>query len=88
VADGWDDLTDGSLDAAINRDEDGNGVIGDVWTGSTAAGAADADRCDDFEDGTVLESGVCGSTTATNAGWSDNIVPTCDTALHLYCIEQ
>ena len=88
MADDWDDLTDGSLDAPIDLDEDGGTVQSDVWTGTTTSGAADGARCDDFEDGTDGASGTCGSTTASNADWTDNIVPLCNTALHLYCIEQ
>jgi hypothetical protein len=87
VADDWDDLTDGSLDAAINRDEDGGSVADDVWTGTTSSGSADT-RCDDFGDGTLGASGVCGSSTATGGGWTDNLVPTCNTALRLYCVQQ
>ncbi|HUS68050.1 MAG TPA: hypothetical protein VMZ28_26135 [Kofleriaceae bacterium] len=88
VADDWDDLTDGSLDAAISRDENGDGVADDAWTGTTAAGAADTARCEDFEDGTLGASGVCGSTTATNGQWSDRLVPGCNTALRLFCVQQ
>lgn len=88
VADDWDDLTDGSLDASMSRDENGDTVDADVWTGTTASGAADAARCLDFESGFIGEDGLCGSTTATNGTWSDNIVPPCNTPLHVYCIEQ
>ena len=88
VADSWDDLTDGSLDAPISRDEDGAAVSSDVWTGTTSSGAADTARCADFENGTVGASGVCGSSTATNGDWTDNLVPTCNTPLHVYCLQQ
>ena len=88
VADDWDDLTDGSLDAAISRDENGDGVADDAWTGTTAAGAADTARCGDFEDGTIGSSGVCGSSAATNGQWTDRLVPNCNTTLRLFCIQQ
>ena len=36
VADNWDDLTDGSIQAPINRDASGQILGGDVWTGTSA----------------------------------------------------
>ena len=86
VADNWDDLVDGRLAVRIDRDEDGEQVSGDVWTGTRANGEAADATCGGFE--TTGDVGICGSTGATAAGWSDNIQPFCTSALRLYCLQQ
>jgi hypothetical protein len=86
VADDWDDLVDGELAAAIDRDETGAQVGGDAWTGTLASGAVADASCGGFasED----DVGLCGSTGETGAGWTDNIRPPCSSTLRLYCVEQ
>jgi hypothetical protein len=86
VADNWDDLVDGKLAARIDRDEDGGQVSGDVWTGTRANGQVADSTCGGFE--TTGDVGICGSTGATGAGWTDNIQPFCSSALRLYCLQQ
>ncbi|MCP4247869.1 MAG: hypothetical protein GY778_12545, partial [bacterium] len=46
VADDWADLTDGSLDHAIDKDEFGNAVTGSVWTNTETNGQAHDHRRD------------------------------------------
>jgi len=86
VADDWDDLVDGELAAPIDRDEQGEEVSGDAWTGTLASGEPAAVSCGGFD--SADESGVCGSTRETGTAWTDNIQPPCTSALRLYCIEQ
>lgn len=86
VADDWNDLVDGDLDAPIDRDEDGSQVTGDVWTGTRANGNTGAATCGGFAD--IGELGICGSSSAKSADWSDFIQPFCTSALRLYCVQQ
>jgi hypothetical protein len=86
VADDWADLVDGTLAAPIERDEDGSQVSGDVWTGTRASGQLATASCSGFD--TTEDTGVCGSSEATGASWSDNIQPFCTSALRLYCVQQ
>jgi len=86
VADDWNDLVDGNLDAPISRDEEGGSVSGDVWTGTRPNGNTADATCGGFD--TSDGFGVCGSSTATGGNWSDNIQPFCTSALRLYCVEQ
>lgn len=86
VANNWNDLVDGSLDAPINRDQDGEQISGDVWTGTRANGSTGDATCGGFD--STGDIGVCGSSTAQNGNWSDNIQPFCTSALRLYCVEQ
>ena len=87
VADDWADLVDGSLDAPMSRDENGAAVEDDAWTGTLATGAAST-SCSGFTSSSAANAGVCGSTTASDGTWTDNIVPPCYLELRLYCVEQ
>ncbi len=86
VAADWDDLVDGELAAPIDRDEHGEPVTGDVWTGTLASGAQADETCAGFAD--PDQSGVCGSSDAIGASWTVNIRPPCTSALRLYCVQQ
>jgi len=86
VADNWNDLVDGKLDAPIDHDEDGAAITGDVWTGTLASGNHASDTCGGFDDSGQF--GVCGSSTSSGGSWSNNITPFCTSALRLYCIQQ
>jgi len=88
VATDWDDLLDGALLAPIDHDEFAQPRLGDVWTGTLASGVAyDVDDCGGFLD---PQSGMaqCGSSTASNTRWTENLVPFCYTQLHLYCFQM
>jgi len=88
IADDWDDLVDGSIDALLNLDAEGQQRSGDVWTGTRADGTAYPD--DDCSGFTSASGGVaqCGSTQSTGAPWTENITPACGTRLRLYCVER
>lgn len=86
VAADWQDLVDGELAAPINRDENGERIAGDVWTGTLASGASAEFTCAGFTDPDTI--GVCGSSDARGADWTDNIQPPCLSALRLYCVQQ
>ena len=88
IADDWDDLTDGSLQAIINLDASGLERGGDVWTGTLPDGLPYADSdCDGFTSGTVGVA-LCGTTQSVNANWTANQVPACNTVLRLFCLQQ
>lgn len=96
VADDWADLTDGSLDNAINVDETGAGSspFTSTWTNVTAAGlrkGADADsHCNDWTVGDSSNTGRRGINTFVNAAWTDFGAVNCGTSasLRLYCVGQ
>lgn len=89
VANGWDDLVDGSILAPINLDAGGVVRAGEVWTGTLAIGGASflGDDCAAFTSGTTGVA-LCGATDSTTSTWTENITPACSTLLGLYCIEQ
>jgi hypothetical protein len=86
IADDWDDLTDGTIAAAIVVDEYGNapaGFVGgnchggatctQVFTGATAAGGAYNGQhadCDGWSTTTYLPAFAGGDASATDQGWS------------------
>jgi hypothetical protein len=86
VAADWDDLVDGALSAPIDRDENGERIDGDVWTGTLASGEPGDVTCAGFADQDVT--GVCGSCDAADGAWTDNIRPPCTSALRLYCVQE
>jgi hypothetical protein len=99
VADNWDDLTDGTLDAAIRVDENGNtvGSTLTVYTNTNPNGSRVAiDReCgpsagvgDDWDSSSTNESGAYGTVTAASANWSFTSNDNCSIQRRLYCFEQ
>ena len=98
VANGWNDLTDTTIDIAINDDEFGTpGVNAKVWTnvdfdGSTLLNARCALGGVDWTSDLSSGAGVIGSTTNNNSCWSvdtcANPVSDCNIPQHLYCFMQ
>lgn len=91
VANDWADLTDGSLLAPIDVDE--NGVVADtaVWTYTHDNGSAATDvfdyHCADWSSGLVSNYGVIGSSNGT-PNWSFTLYYYCNSAFALYCLQQ
>jgi hypothetical protein len=89
IADGWSDLVDGSLRAAISVDERGNAGSGDVWTGTLGDGTPLlSDDCGGFTIGDSSGRAQCGNSTTTSSAWTQNLTPSCSLALRVYCFEQ
>lgn len=86
VASDWADLVDGALMHAIDRDENGNLVGGDVWTGTDPSGSAVPATCTDWS--TTSGTGQCGSSGAADTAWTAVLIPPCSFTLRLYCFEQ
>jgi hypothetical protein len=88
IANDWSDLTDGSLAHAIDLDENGHAVSGDVWTSTTTAGAPTTTNtnCTDYTSTSGF--GVCGNTGLKTGGWTNSSTPGCALSLRLYCFEQ
>lgn len=88
IADDWDDLVDGAIQARINLDANGELRGGDVWTGTLLNG--DSYPMDDCAGFTSDSTGValCGSTGTADLRWTENITPSCSTQLRVYCVEQ
>src|SRR5690606_5429710 len=95
VADDWADLTDGSLDAPIDRLVTGVQISTTltVWTGTLSDASTASDLCDQGTSGewnTNSNSffGMTGDPTATNGTWSEDGNGTCDVLRRVYCIQQ
>lgn len=89
IADNWDDLTDGSIQAPINLDASGQVLGGDVWTGTLPSGASYMDGdCEGFMSSSSDLISLCGSTEFGNAFWTAAQTPDCSVSLRLFCIEQ
>jgi len=82
------DLTDGTLNAPINLDEDGNDASGsDVWTGTLQDGTFGGDdTCNDWTDATGNFGAVAGDTDPTGPEWTEQPIGIlCNNALRLFC---
>jgi hypothetical protein len=89
VADNWGDLTDGSLDHAIDLDQDGLAALAPVvWTGTRVDGTADPLTCTDWTSTSFLDAGMAGLTGFADNNWTNNLGAPCAFAAHLYCFEQ
>jgi len=60
-----------------------------VWTGSAANGTVETgDTCSDWTSAAAATKGEDGVTSATGATWTTNAAVGCNTAAHIYCLEQ
>lgn len=89
IAANWEDLLDGSLNAPVLLDENGNDALSDVWTGTLSDGSPwPDDDCAGFTVETSDQHAACGNGTASDASWTDHLRPSCSTLLRVYCFEQ
>ena len=88
IAQNYTDLTDGTLAAPINIDEDGNQVtFAGVWTGASEDGSGfQGSSCAGWT--SLQGQAAFGFESQTGAGWSANDGQGCDVAYRLYCFEQ
>lgn len=90
VANSLADLTDGQLLAPINLTDAGIylGNYG-LWTGTTGAGVAAANHCNDWQDGGSSSQGDRGSAYRSNSWWTHFGSPSsCSSWFHLYCFSN
>ncbi|HRI06455.1 MAG TPA: DUF4215 domain-containing protein [Nannocystaceae bacterium] len=88
VAHGWSDLVDGTLEAAIDRDETGAPIVASVWTNTTASGApVGTDHCTKWSSSSSLVKGRVGTTELADARWTDLDANLCSAAARLYCFQ-
>lgn len=100
VANGWTDLTDGSLDSALCRDENGNMIAAcgsnwQVWSNTNSNGSKLASSQGSWCLGWTSNQGGetanwGGQTGATDGSWTygTTSMHTCDNVKRLYCLEQ
>jgi hypothetical protein len=92
IANGYTDLTDGSLAHAIDADVHGATIAGvdEVWTGTSADGTSEGSSCASWTNATSsTPHAVVGVTNATDASFTEIYYQFCDrTGLRLYCFEQ
>ena len=89
LADTWDDLVMNGLDAPINLTDTLATVADNVWTGTDAAGTANADHCDGWSNGSMMFSGQRGLSSAMDSDWTSESVQMCDeSAYRIYCFQQ
>jgi len=89
VADNWTDLTDGTLDVPIDRDENNALVAARVWTYTEANGVAGVSgtNCSNWTAATNTN-GWPGNTGYAINAWTNAGYDVCTLAFRLYCFEQ
>jgi hypothetical protein len=94
IANNWTALASGTLQHAINIQEDGMpppaAAVLEVWTGTTASGTYSGHACANWTNDTnAAPTGDVGVSSVTNSGWTNIYQQFCDrTTLHVYCFEQ
>lgn len=96
IADNWEDLIDGEIANPIRANEFGELPTeqfvctgGEVWSNTRGDGTFEVTACGDWTDD--LASGVVGSTTQQDTGWTyDPRCPlvSCSTIMSIFCVEQ
>lgn len=88
IADNFDDLVDGTLDAAISKDESGASVTDDAWTGTLANGENSGYMCSNWASNSAAQTGTTGAATGTTASWTLSTSAQCNAMKRIYCLEQ
>ncbi len=89
IADDWTDLTDGTLDAPIDRDAFGFPVGSvQVFTGTASGGTALASFDCGGWTSTVVEGAAVGTTASVSSNWTADALEACSTPRRLYCFQQ
>ena len=90
IADDWTDLTDNTIDNAIDLNEDGTtSYTSTVWSNTTTAGALDAiDNCSAWNSADAGVDGNRGSASSATATWTDSSTNACNGTFPLYCFQQ
>jgi hypothetical protein len=88
VAQTWVDLTDGTLLAPIDRDENGDFVSDFIWTNVDSAGQQETTTTDCSEFTSAGGNGRVGSTSHTDARWTSFSADSFAQQNRLYCFEQ
>jgi prepilin-type N-terminal cleavage/methylation domain-containing protein len=92
VANGWADLTDGTIDNPITISEDGlnHGGTNGAWTGTGITGLPVGNFCNNWTDGTTAFTGNPGVKIYVDGGWTDysGADQLCSNAFKLYCFEK
>lgn len=93
IANGWLDLTDGTLKNPISVTENGNTYYPGVWSGTLFSGdkypvQSNSATCVDWATNYSGGVGRMGQAGSINFQWADVTQTNCSTALALYCFEQ
>ena len=93
IADNWDDLVDGTLDAPIRVDETGSWIADDAtpyaWTGTSAKGLPVLTKqCSAWTTSSKDAAGRWGTLSSTDKNWSSSIDAECSATARILCIEQ
>lgn len=93
VADDWSDLTDGNIDAPINRDEKKQSYsnLGRAWTNTKGDGTKNAPvHCENWTTANPAGdlSTVAGDFFSQGMNWTNASQANCQTNLRLYCFQQ
>ena len=89
IADNWNDLTDGDIDAQINLDENRQDVAFTVRTGTYSNGSSAPTNCLDWTDQTNIEYSMGGHTNGLLTEWTQWTSLGCLlNTIRIYCFEQ
>ncbi len=89
IANGWHDLTDGTLQNPINTTELGASYNGQIWTATRTMGFFFGSKdCVNWTSVEPAEIGAVGYSESTDSHWTEDTSVSCKIELPLYCVEQ
>jgi hypothetical protein len=88
VAAHWPALTSGTLEHAIDLDEQADAALPSVFTGTTPNGSTGGNTCGSWTAADATSAGITGSTSAKSGVWTEYSAATCNVARAIYCIEK
>lgn len=89
VANGWEDLTDGTLDNRIVAMPNAAAYYGYVWTSTAPDGTPLGDNhCNGWTSADSSYFGGSGYTNSVSSTWTNSTVWNCQSSVRLYCFED
>ena len=94
IALNWDDLTDGTIETPVMRDEFGLNVDhARVWTGTNDDGSGRGDLhgasdCSGWMDDSGLQTGLVGNSDFLDSRWTEADYLSCNHEMQLICVQQ
>jgi len=88
IADDWTDLTDGTIQHGINKNEYGGGHSTGVFTGTGTSGAISGGNCSNWTVSSGNSTAESGNTDSTNGNWTAGTGERCRYLDGIYCFEQ
>ena len=87
VSGGANGFWSGSIDNAVQYDENTAAVSASVWTGTNPTGSRSSKHCSFWATNSRVMNGLVGDSSEDNSDWIEDTPQICHSHAHLYCID-